>query len=181
MSEWDLLNWQTMIIELIIAGVLAVVLSLYFYRRQEKKKKKIDKLLLHQQKIKLERHLHTASTITIILTELKSHFQTLNGLMEYYNITTRRKDLISKPIQIHSDIIVETSQKLDRFVTKHTEDVSIKLESEIQIFLKSISNFDFHNTILDQFIPRSNNIIKTIDSLIELNEDDFNMYKQDSE
>lgn len=49
MAEWDLLNWQAMIIELIIAGIIAIVLSVIFYKRQEKERKRVDRIILEQE------------------------------------------------------------------------------------------------------------------------------------
>jgi len=49
MTEWDLLNWQTLIIELIIAGIMAISLSIFFYRRQEAERKRIDRIILEQE------------------------------------------------------------------------------------------------------------------------------------
>ena len=56
MSEWDLLNWHAMIIELSIAGGLAVILSVFFYRRQEHQRKQIDDIIIGEDKHHKRRH-----------------------------------------------------------------------------------------------------------------------------
>ena len=125
-----------------------------------------------------ERHIYVGEIIESILLEIKSHFQTLNELIIYHDITTRRKDVILTPIELHSQIIIEISKKLNNFISKYHEDVNIELDSQIQVFLKSISNFNFKSTKSEQFLTRSKDLIRTMDDLIKFNKETIIEYRQ---
>ncbi len=47
---WDLLNWHAMVIELSVAGAMALILSFFFYRRQERQRKRIDDIIIDEEK-----------------------------------------------------------------------------------------------------------------------------------
>ena len=175
--EWS--NISTMIIELTIAGIMAIGLSIFFYRRQDHQRRKIDRLFLHQQQLKFDRHIHITENISRILKEIKSHFEVIQELVDYqHNSASSSKNMVSSPIDIHSKVIVENLEQLEKFLLKYQEDIDITFDSEIQIILKSVGNFDFKNPKPDQFILKSKEIIEKIEYLINLNEEISENYQQ---
>lgn len=71
MAEWDILNWQAMIIELTIAGAVAIGLSIFFYRRQEKERKRIDSIIIEQEKSKKTRQDFSINVIRSYLSDIE--------------------------------------------------------------------------------------------------------------
>ena len=71
MAEWDILNWQAMIIELSIAGAVAIGLSIFFYRRQEKERKRIDSIIIEQDKSKKTRQDFSINVIRSYLPDIE--------------------------------------------------------------------------------------------------------------
>ena len=106
MAEWDVLNWQAMIIELTIAGAVAIGLSIFFYRRQEKERKRIDSIIIEQEKSKKTRQDFSINVIRSYLPDIE------------YLINEReqkKKELLENLDQAHhiSDILKNNLERLE--------------------------------------------------------------------
>ena len=175
--EWS--NISTMIVELTIAGIMAIGLSIFFYRRQDYQRKKIDMLFLHQQNLKYNRHIQITENISKILYVLKNHFETMNKSIDYYlTSTSSSRDLMLDSIRNGSIRITEDSKKLSYFLSKYRQEIDLSLELKIETYLKSITNINFENNKSDQFMTKSTQIIKQTEDLITLNKQISDAYRQ---
>jgi len=175
--EWS--NISTMIIELTIAAIMAIGLSIFFYRRQEYQRKKIDQLFLHQQMLKYKRHEQITENISNILNNLKRYFERMNEKVElYYTNPAQDKDWILSSIKDYFTQIENDSKNMSGFLSKYLQDIDIRLEQEIQQYLKMITTINFKKYKHKQFMKKSQEIIKNTDRLIDLNKQISDEYKQ---
>lgn len=119
MGEWDLLNWQTMIIELIIAGVLAVVLSVYFYIRQERRQKGLEAIIIEQKKILDAQHKHKEAREKQVYFELRSQLEFIAKMIPFID-----------------------KQRIE-FQKTNSHENKVNISTNIQKFPNIMSNLDF--------------------------------------
>jgi len=117
MTEWDILNWQAMIIELTIAGVVAIGLSIFFYRRQEKERKRIDSIIIEQEKSKKNRREFSISFIR-------------STLPEFEFLINNREELKKKLLKNIRDVIVDMDLR-DNLDLLETEINNLKFQVTI--------------------------------------------------
>ena len=128
----DLLNWQTMVIELILAVIAAVLFANHFFKkeqkRQDKDKKELDesifllKNLVDETRIIINKQeTQRKERLSIILSELKNNCFPINDcLMDIYEIIKIRY-LLSRKDEENLKLFITDLKNFIQKISKTTE------------------------------------------------------------
>ena len=86
MVEWDIPNWTTMIVEIIVAG-FAVGISIFFYKREKKERTDSDKNIKKMEKLFDEQEKQKKNQLRLGLATIENELKNLNVSL----------DLLSEP------------------------------------------------------------------------------------
>lgn len=173
MTEWDFLNWQTMIIELVIAGVLAVVLSVYFYNRQEQRQSELEKIINEQKKILDEQHKHKEDRKNYVYSELQNHLKFIAGMIPF--IDEQRIEFIKtnshdNKVNISANIqkFPHSASKLDSILNLNNDIIEPKIYTAIENCISNIMIYHEEKYEVSIFAKNSDNKNKFLEQLNEI-------------
>jgi len=170
MNEWDLLNWQTMAIELIIATILAATLSVYFYIRQERRQKELESIICEQKKILDEQYKYKESRKKYVYHELQINlefvYRTISFLDKQKNEFLKTNSHNNKAnISAHIQKLPNNASKLDSILHLNNDIIEPKIYELIENCISNIMIYHDEKYKISIFAKNQNNKNKLLEQL----------------
>jgi len=154
MAEWDIPNWTTMIVEIIVAG-FAVGISIFFYKREKKERvrsdkltKKIEDLLLEQKEIRRERREY-------LKINFRYYSQILLSVLSNIGTETLQLDSPVELIDIHKkhfeDLLRDFTDLMNHGERSKLEELVFALE-DMRINILNKKSFNTSVGVVKQYV-----------------------------
>ncbi|MDH5431223.1 MAG: hypothetical protein OEW78_04990 [Nitrosopumilus sp.] len=151
MSEWDIPNWITLVVEIAVA-IFAIAISLKFYKRgkeqQEKAKKILDRIeefTKHETELKKDRHKQLFTEfegIKKFLNQLDEDVYDVPSDKNYIETFKKGKVEIPRLISNYGDLMTFDEKNLFEGLKEHFEDMAERDQISIEQIQPIIHHID---------------------------------------
>jgi len=172
--NWDLDNWETMVIELLVGGLAGTTIAIILYRREKTDRKKLDRILEEQERTKIRRSEYSSKTLTKTTIDLKNDFSQFRKILEENNNDlfymdqdfevemsfTFFKQSINNQLRIISELYIAYSDVVPSEIFDYIQSIKSQLETiDWNLRESVISSKDYDK--VEDFIGKIQSLIET--------------------